>query len=409
MKNQIKDIKIDKEITLQNLGYIPRTPTYTDDEIIYYLVHKQRFGPRMYKAKKELEDNLENNKTYFDQKMSKLLPDHLEAISRKYWPDFRDMIGADCNNFNLSYYQILKLYYHKYFEPSSRIIILQSCSNQKPYLDNIHYRYCLQKYQRKGIADLMVSSMNLNPIDFTLLFPTRYYNWNHKWETPFTTEQAISFELNNLIDMISYFGYKYIIFFTPGGPDYFYNELFRRVNKVYEGTNKEFYFAIDDNTYKNILKNHGGGAGIAKLRFDNLEESRERLNEIIENIIKKDPASIRIKKVYKDGFYYNSKENEYNEFLINRKNHDQEEINHSLNLTENQMQTLKLVTPLNKDTHLIYKQSDIDGYKAFYEANNINNQRIKKERFKREINSNKENKKVLKDTLKIDLLNWLKI
>lgn len=361
-ENNLKSIiKVDYDLTLSNCGWIPRVPTYTDDEIIYYLAHKSFYGPRMSKNNHLPEDTPENVKLLFDQKMSKLVPDDLEFIPRKYWFDIRELIGSDANCAMHPVWQITHRAINYNFKPTSKILIIQACANSKPYIDNQNFVTTTKKYQRTGLADVAACSYELTPIDFTPMFPFRYYNWNHAWETPYATDVLADAELGNIINILTHFDYKYVIFYTPGGDDYFYNHLYQKITQIYQNSPIKFYFIWT----RELCEQQNMQKGILKVRYEKLPLGRQKLESIINQIVKEDPNSVRIKKPYKDGLYYTTGDERYIEYLINRRIHDKEEIEKPLQLTEEQIKILQKVDCTEGLNRLIIKKEDYDILKQF--------------------------------------------
>jgi hypothetical protein len=282
-----KDIKVKLPLTIENLGYkIPETPI--SDEDIYYFIGKKALqgieaipGSHTSKIKIEAKNySKEQIIEYAKTKMMPLVPDDKEFIPRKYWCDFKELLGSNLNNeshplWSLSH-QIIKDNYIKH----SDTMLLQACGNYKPYIDNQVYQGTLKLY-REGYFDLFISSWELTPIDFSPFFPWRYYDWSHSKETPFMTRVCIDHEFRNVYDFVEYFKYKRIIIFAPGGDDYFYNELFRRLKNNYNNSPVTVEMIWDKDTINKFISDGYHAKGILKARYYILPQGTNKLKKLI--------------------------------------------------------------------------------------------------------------------------------
>lgn len=282
-----KYIKVSLPLTVENLGYkIPDTPI-TDEEIYYFIGKKALQGiealPGSFRSKfkrEAKEYTREQIIDYAKNKMMKLVPDEEELIPRRYWCDFKELLGSNLNNeshplWSLSH-QLVKDNYVKH----SDTMLLQACGNYKPYIDNLVYQKSIKLY-REGYCDLFVSSWELTPIDFSMFFPWRYYDWSHAKETPFMTRVCIDHEFRNVCDFVEYFGYKRIVIFAPGGDDYFYNELYRRLTNHYKDSPIEVLFVWDKDTVEEYFNSGFTRKGILKIRYHMMPQGWNRLKKLI--------------------------------------------------------------------------------------------------------------------------------
>lgn len=288
-----KFIKVSLPLTDENLGYKHHLNISDDD--IYYLMGKKcaqgAEAPLNMKKSKVRASRVnwgrEELIKYAKESLMPLVPDDKEFIPRDYWCDFKELFGANLNNESHPLWQLSHRIIKDNFVKNSDIMFIQACGNFKPYIDNMVYQYALKKY-REGWFDLFISSWECLPIDFSPFYPWRYYDWSHAKETPFMTDCCISHEFRNIVDFVEYFKYKKIIIFSPGGDDFFYNELFKRLYNNYKNTDVKVVFIWDKECIERQKELGCSAKGILKVRYNNLRAGRDK----IEKEINYDPSKI---------------------------------------------------------------------------------------------------------------------
>lgn len=280
-ENIKNELHLSLDITKDNLGYNFRTPVYTDDEIYTKLGVKKCKGPeakgkaKSEEAKKRLNYTDEQCRDWAKENLRPLPPDELEFIPRKYWCELSEFQGADLNNMAHPVYDIYHQAIKDNFKKRSDIMVIQGCADSKPYIDAVNFNFCKRLY-RQGFYDFYVSSWNIVPIDFSVFFPTRYYNWNHALETPQMTNQFIQSEVNRIVDIFFHFDYKKLIMFTPGDRDGFYPELYRRLNKI---LGDRVIFIWDDECNEEMKKI--GDFGVLKSHYYSMAPMRDKLKKLV--------------------------------------------------------------------------------------------------------------------------------
>ena len=283
-------IKVSLPITDYNLGYKHHL-NITDEEILEFMGKKVFFGeeaPKAVVSKKRQEQTTWTREQLIEHSridLMPLVPDEFEFIPREYWCDFKELLGSNLNNESHPVWQLSHRVIKDNYIKHSDTMLLQACGNYKPYIDNPIYQYTLKKY-REGYFDLFVSSWELVPIDFSPFFPWRFYDWSHAKETPFMTDCCITHEVRNIADFVSHFGYKRIIIFAPGGSDYFYNELYKRLKKIYDGSQVELLFILNEEVFKQTCIDYphmteGQVSWMFKARYNNVPRGREYLEKLI--------------------------------------------------------------------------------------------------------------------------------
>ena len=280
-------IKVKLPLTIENLGYkIPDSPI-TDEEIYYFIGKKALQGiearPGCINSSIKKEASFYNKEqliNYAKSKMMPLVPDDKDLIPRRYWCDFKELLGSNLNNESHPLWSLSHQLVKDNFIKHSDTMLLQACGNYKPYIDNQVYQITT-KMHREGFFDLFVSSWELTPIDFSIFFPWRFYDWSHAKETPFMTRVCIDHEFRNVCDFVEYFGYKKIIIFSPGGNDYFYNELYRRLYNNYRDTNVKVFFIWDKELVDDFHSKGYKANGILKARYYLWPTAIEKIKKLV--------------------------------------------------------------------------------------------------------------------------------
>jgi hypothetical protein len=280
-----KELHISLPMADYNLGY-KHNLNITDEDIYYFMGRKNSLGEE---AKKQINSKAKAKRANFNKEqliewsknnLMPLVPDSKEFIPRKYWCSFDELLGSNLNNESHPVWQLSHRIIKDNFVKHSDTMLLQACGNFKPYIDSIIYQNNLKLY-REGYFDLFVSSWELVPIDFSCFFPWRFYDWNHAKETSFMTDVCITHEFRNICDFVEYFNYKRLIIYAPGGDDYFYNELNRRLQNHFENSKVEVIMIWDEETIQKLKDQGVNHPGIIKSRYHMLRPGRDKLEKLI--------------------------------------------------------------------------------------------------------------------------------
>lgn len=306
-KHTVEGIDIKPGLELSDLGYDFANPPIEDDDLFEYWGKKLTVGVRiqpMYKSKKrssyrtksdELtrEDFIKytlNQMDAFEEgayKVTCLRPltkDNQKYLDRKYFPNLEDLQGENLMLLGHPYWQLTKQITLDNFVPKSDIMSVCSCSNSKPYYDNINYFY-VRKRMQEGYGDVFINSFELWPIDFSTNLYARVYDWSHLRETPFVQQALIDVNFCSIIQIYKKFNYKKLVIFgpppNPNNKDdpsgIFYPLLIEKLRKIIP----DLEVVMDDETVEGLLKINGNNYGIVKSRMYGFYLSRHHYDVII--------------------------------------------------------------------------------------------------------------------------------
>lgn len=211
-----------------------------------------------------------------------ILPDEQEYIKRKDWLPLDTLVGETQEILDNNIWNKTQKYILENFHPTSKNLIVQRCASQKPYIDNIAYKFT-KKCQNEGLCDLVVASLDIIPIDFTIYYPFRHYDWNDAYETPELTEYAINRKTKRIIKFIDAFNYNNILIFAPGFTgDTYYKIVTEKLKENY-GDSKKINFVMDEQTTKSCIDRLKGLEGLAKVRYTNMKPAHNRILELLNN------------------------------------------------------------------------------------------------------------------------------
>lgn len=237
-------IKLHKPLHKYNLGYTPNPPT--DEELLFYWGVKEK-GLRADVVssnanKKKLFTNftVDDYIDYAKKHCDPILPDDQEFIPREYWADINDLIGEDLTVLYHPVWGLTRQYINETYIPHSDTLLIQDCSNKKPYIHNSNYNVA-KSFHYAGLCDLAVCSIELIPISYTTYYPFRIYDWAHLNETPFMSQALADFNFDRIVSMVQRFKYKRVIFLSkPIDGTGKESDLIQRLRDLYKNTSIEF-------------------------------------------------------------------------------------------------------------------------------------------------------------------------
>ena len=263
----------------------------TDDDLYFYYGSKYLNLNSRYKQAPDLfneerkklskgEGSREDIIAYAKKSLRAPLPNAQEYIKREDWLPFEDLTGERQEVLDNPIWNKTQKFIFENFKPSSTSLIIQRCSSRKPYIDNGNYKFT-KILQEHKLCDLAVASLEIIPIDFTIYYPFRQYDWNDKFETPELTEYAINRKTNRIIQLIDHFGYQKILILGPGFEgDTYYKIITDKLKKHYKNS-KEIYFVMDEETTNKCIETMNGYKGLAKVRYPNLKPTQERICKLL--------------------------------------------------------------------------------------------------------------------------------
>lgn len=302
MKLKPLKIKTNLDFHKYNLGYIPDPPT--DDEIYLYWGMKLK-GIRQRVAVQTLlkknwngmtkEDYIELAKKSYDP----ILPDEEEYIPRKYWAPIDSLIGEDLGVLYHPVWGLTRMMIFENFIPHSDTLVIQDCSNKKPYLHNANYDV-VKKLMYGGFCDAAVCSCEVTPLPFTIYYPHRMYDWAHTKESSFITNALDEFNVDRILNLVAKFHYKRIIFLTrPYNVNGDEHPRVTRIKEAFKNSDVEVINIYDKEFTKKMVE-HFKGYGILKVRY--ARAARDRLYEILgapeEFPVKYKDEDYKIKRIY---------------------------------------------------------------------------------------------------------------
>lgn len=263
----------------------------TDEDLYYYYGSKYLNLNSRYKhavdqfneERKRLtkgEGSREDVINYAKKALRPPLPNEQEFIKRENWLPFEDLTGERQEILDNPIWNITQKFIFENFKPTSTSLIVQRCSSRKPYIDNGNYKFT-KILQDNHLCDLAVASLEIIPINFTIYYPFRQYDWNDAFETPELTEYAINRKTNRIIQYIDHFKYQKILIFGPGFEnDTYYKTITEKLKSHYKGS-KEIDFIMDEETTNKCIETMNGYKGLAKVRYPNLKPTQDRICKLL--------------------------------------------------------------------------------------------------------------------------------
>lgn len=281
----------------------------TDEEIWAYIAKKNIYGIEQapcFKSKtiKQLENaTLKEQIEYVKKRFRPLLPDKYEFIKRKDWLSFDELRGSDEKLLYNPLWSKVNNYIYENFQPCSQNLIIQQCSNQKPYIDNTNYKNKNLKLFEDGYCDLVVNSICLVPIEFTIFYPFRHYDWNHNNNNPEILKKLWDLNISNIIKFINIFNYKKILLHGPYKEEFIY--IYDKLKEYYKDSinivliyNKEIYDKLNDGKRSKA---------ILSIRYSDFklikEKIYEELNYVPNRPLRNYSFGLSIRKKFDKEFY----------------------------------------------------------------------------------------------------------
>lgn len=285
------------------------TSGITDEEIWAYIARKNIYGIEQapcFKSKtvKRLENApLEEQINYVKRRFRPLLPDKYEFIKRKNWLPFERLRGCSSELLHNPLWNKVNKYIYENFQPCSSNLIIQQCSNQKPYIDNTNYRNKNLRLFEEGYCDLVVNSICLVPIEFSIFYPFRHYDWNHSGATSEILKELWDLNINNIIKFTNTFKYKKILLHGPYNEEFQY--IYHKLKDYYKDSIK--IILIYDKAMYDKLNNGERSKAILNIRYSDFKLIKEKifkeLNYIPNHPLRDYNFGLSIKKKFDKEFY----------------------------------------------------------------------------------------------------------
>ena len=313
MKLEKTNIKAKYPVSIYDLGYTPNPPS--DEDIYIYWALKLK-GIRSKTMTTYKLDESSNLVEIGKRDNYPLMNDKDEFIPRKYWQDLQSLQGENVAGCYSPCWGLTRSIIQGYFIKHSDTLIIQTCGNKKPYIDNVIFNIG-KKLMFGGIADFCVCSTETLPIVFSEYYPFRYYDWAHVMEDEFTKDILQQFQFDRIVNFVNYFGYKKVIFIKPlkNYITYELEPLVKRLIEFYKHVdNVEFINLIDEDSVKRAEERFDlkqpKMRGILKSRYINLHSYQ--LYEILGL-----DENQKIKQIYtKDDFIKQENSNLNNDIIV---------------------------------------------------------------------------------------------
>ena len=299
MKLKPLKIKTQYDFHKYNLGYTPDPPT--DDEIYLYWGMKER-GIRdkvLNLGKRKFWENCNFTEqdfiNYAKEHCDPILPDEEEFIPRKYWAPIDELIGENLGVLYHPVWGLTRMTIYENFIPHSDTLLIQDCSNRKPYLHNANYDIA-KKLMYGGFCDVAVCSCEVTPLPLTIYYPHRMYDWAHTKESSFIENALNEFNIDRILHLVAKFNYKRIIFLTrPYNENGDEHPRVTAIKNAYKNSDIEVINIYDEELTQKQLK-ITKRFGMLKMRYCRF--ARDKLYEILGAPIDGD-----FPQLYKDSDY----------------------------------------------------------------------------------------------------------
>ena len=292
-----KGIAITPECSEEDIGWDHSTPI-TDDELKTYWGTKLTSGGRekpLYKSEFREKALTQDPKDACEELMSKFVEGAYQGhmlrpiqkekellIKREYLPAIKELQGEDLGILGHPLWWFTTQLTLEHFKPTSDTMTLCSCSNSKPYKDNINYWFIRQRIE-EGYTDAFVTSLDIWPLMMSDQNYNRIYDWSHLKETPLTTEILLNYNVAKVLWYYKHFNYKKCIFWAPPTNPLkpqeksSYTEMIDRIKKYIP----ELEVVMDEDTTYTLMKYNNNSFGIVKTRFYNFLTSRQRYDKLL--------------------------------------------------------------------------------------------------------------------------------
>ena len=282
-----------------------------DREIWEYIARKNIYGIEQSPCfisptvKKLQSATIDEQIEYVKKRFRPLLPDKYEFIHRNEWLSFEELRGCSENLLYHSLWEKVNSYIYENFQPCSDTLIIQQCSNQKTYIDNTNYKNKNLKLFQEGYCDLAVNSICLVPIEFTIYYPFRHYDWNHNGASSEINKKLLKLNINNAIKFIDNFKYKRVLLHGPYNKEFL--TLYNGLKKYYKDNNNvEVILIYTEKEYKELDNGERSNA-ILQIRYSDFTLIKNKIKNILnynyEKALRKYKFGESIKKKFDKEFY----------------------------------------------------------------------------------------------------------
>lgn len=283
MKLKKLKIKTQYDFHKYNLGYVPDPPT--DEEIyLYWGLKAKGIRDKVINANQPLKWWKENFKTeqdyinYAKEHCDPILPDEEEFIPRKYWAPIDSLIGENLSILYHPVWGLTRMTIFENFIPHSDTLLIQDCSNKKPYLTNANYEIA-KKLMFGGFCDAAVCSCEVTPLPMTIYYPHRMYDWAHTKESSFIENALNEFNIDRILHLVAKFNYKKIVFLTrPYNENGDEHPRVTAIKNAYKNTGIEVINIYDEELTKKSLA-ITKRFGMLKMRYCRF--ARDKLYEVL--------------------------------------------------------------------------------------------------------------------------------
>lgn len=245
---------------------------------------------------------------YVKKRFRPLLPDKYEFIHRNEWLSFEELRGCSESFLYNPLWERVNNYIYENFQPCSKNLIIQQCSNQKPYIDNTNYKNKSLKLFQEGYCDLVVNSICLVPIEFTIFYPFRHYDWNHVGASKEINQKLLNLNVKNAINFINTFKYEKVLLHGPYNDEF--NFLYKELKNYYENSNIKIILIYGKDEYDE-LNNGKRSNAIMQIRYSDFillkNKIKRELNYNQNTPLRHYKFGESIKKKFDSNFYFINK------------------------------------------------------------------------------------------------------
>ena len=283
-----------------------------DREIWEYIAKKNIYGIEQSPCfvsstiRKLQSASIEEQISYVKKRFRHLLSDKYEFIHRDEWLPFDELRGCSEALLYHPLWEKVNSYIYENFQPCSDTLIIQQCSNQKPYIDNTNYKNKNLKLFQEGYCDLAVNSICLVPIEFTIFYPFRHYDWNHNGAPSEVNEKLLNLNVQNAIKFIDSFKYKKVLLHGPYNEEFQY--LYSHLKEYYTNSKIKIILIYDQDMYEQ-LDNGKRSKAILNIRYSDFTLIKNKIKNIVDYIpgkpLRKYTFGQSIKKKFDMEFYFN--------------------------------------------------------------------------------------------------------
>lgn len=295
-KNLQKGIDISLDCDEENIEW-DRSSPITDYELIKYWVKKLTIGGREVrlsamenaKKRKEIKNIIFNDdfvKDYYKKNVAKFKEDGFRGmrpiqpekellVKRDYLPPIDDLQGENLGMMGHPFWWFTTELILEHFKPRSKIMTICTCSNCKPYKNNLNYKFVKQRME-EGYTDVFISSLDIWPLLMSDQIYNRIYDWSNALTKPFVNKSLIDNKLGKILLYFKKFGYEKIVFYGNSLENTPFSVLINEIKKYIPNCE-----VVVTEEMKDDLKTVFKGIGLMTSRVFNVLETRKRFDELI--------------------------------------------------------------------------------------------------------------------------------